>query len=179
MTNLYKLSKYLHCKQKLSVTETPAVPCEPKANGKGSFRWQFNAKLPHRTIYFRKRLKVKSGLDQTAKGELKHCLEKAKSLSQKYTRFFKELSFYTTEWHGKPTCCSGRETPMVGSSTRDSEPSSNSCRQQTSVNGGGTSFRKVTASRRDFPYSCTPFTCAEGDTHTQTKLIKRTSIRFF
>lgn len=38
-------------------------------------------------IYFGKRLRVKSGLDQRAKGELKQCLEKAKSLSQIHALF--------------------------------------------------------------------------------------------
>lgn len=38
-------------------------------------------------IYFGKHLRVKSGLDQRAKGELKQCLEKAKSLSQIHALF--------------------------------------------------------------------------------------------
>lgn len=38
-------------------------------------------------------------------------------------------------------------------------PSSARRLQQTKVKGGGTSLRNATASRLDFPYNCTPFTC--------------------
>ncbi len=38
-------------------------------------------------------------------------------------------------------------------------PSSARRLQQTKVKGGGTSRRNATASRLDFPYNCTPFTC--------------------
>ena len=55
------------------------------------------------------------------------------------------------------TSISGRRVSVVlGSSTEAS--SSNNRRQQTKVKGGGTSLRKETASRRDFPYSWTPLT---------------------
>lgn len=93
--------------------------------------------------------------------------------------FFKKSLPNIVEWHEEFTFCSGGVSPRVGSSTRDSLPSSKSRRQQTNVNGGGTSFRKVIASRRDLPYSWTPLTYTEREMHIHTKIIKRISTRLF
>lgn len=88
--------------------------------------------------------------------------------TQKWTFPQSLPSFCTRGWQEEPTFCSGGESATGGSSTRDSVPSSKSRRQHTRVNGGGTSLRKVMASRRDFPNSCTPFTCVEQE-HTSTQ----------